>query len=265
MLGKLIGYEMKAYSRIMVPIFIAVAALSVIIGLGLRFIPEWVGGNVLFALTLILYIGLLVAIAVMTTILGINRYYGNLLGREGYFMFSLPVKTSTMMLAKTIGALIWTVLGAIVGGASIALISVIGFNTKDYAEIINAFKMLLTEIKPYTGYFILWVIVIIMAVIQLIVQVYAAVSIGSQWSGHRLIGSILVYIGFEIIEAIIATIIRAIHPLANWIERVMTGTPYPGTTPNYGAPILILVLILVEIVIFWVIAWYFTDRKLNLE
>ena len=40
MLGKLLGYEMKAYGRIMVPIYIALIALSAILGVGFHFLPD---------------------------------------------------------------------------------------------------------------------------------------------------------------------------------------------------------------------------------
>ena len=260
MLGKLLGYEMKAYGRIMVPIYIALIALSAILGIGYHFMPDAMH-NFIYVLLFILYILLLVPVVVMTTILGVNRYYGNLLGREGYFMFSLPTRTSTMMAAKTLAALIWTAFGAIAGFASVLTTSLIALHGDAYKEILEAFTEVLPELKPYIGNIIIWVIVLIFGVVGLIVRVYAAVSIGSQWNGHRMIGSILVYIGFKIIETIIASVIRAITPLRTAIENIIGN----GDPASFKTPILALVIILIGIVIYWVIAWFFTDRKLNLE
>lgn len=261
MLGKLLGYEMKAYGRIMVPIYIALIALSAVLGIGFHFLPDAMTHNFIFILLFILYILLLVSVGVMTTILGVNRYYGNLLGREGYFMFSLPTKTSTMMSAKTLAALIWTAFGAIAGFASILLTSFIAFNDDSFKEIVNAIIEVLPQIKPYLGNIIAWVIVVIFGVVTLIVRVYAAVSIGSQWSGHRMIGSILVYIGFKVIETVIASIVRAITPLREAIENTIGN----GDPASFKPVILALAIILIELIIYWVIAWFFTDRKLNLE
>ena len=260
MLGKLINYEMKAYTRIMVPIYIALLALAAIIGFTLRMAPSSVTQNFVFILAMILYVLLIVAVAILTTILGINRYYGNLLGREGYFMFSLPARTSTMMLSKTLSAMIWTFFGAIVGFGAIMLTNVVSISGEDYTYTWEAFKQLFEYLKPHLGSVIFWIVIVILELVTVIVRVYAAVSIGSQWSGHRLIGSVLVYIGFKVIEVIIAQIAHAIRPVRDALEGIAAEGGF-----NTKLQILALVLILVQLVIYWVIAWYFTDRKLNLE
>ena len=54
MLGKLLGYEMKAYGRIMVPIYIALIALSVVLGIGFHFLPDAMTHNFIFILLFIL-------------------------------------------------------------------------------------------------------------------------------------------------------------------------------------------------------------------
>ena len=76
-----------------------------------------------------------------------------------------------------------------------------------------------------------------------------------------MIGSILVYIGFKVIETVIASIVRAITPLRTAIENIV-GNAEPA---SFKPAILVLAIILVQLAIYWVIAWFFTDRKLNLE
>ena len=266
MLGKLMNYEMKAYGRIMLPIYAALLALAAILGVTLKFLPESMTQSLIFVFAMILYVLLLAAVAIVTTILAVNRYYGNLLGREGYFMFSLPTRTSTLMVSKTLSAMIWTAFGTIVGFAAIMMTSVVAFNGADYRYVWEALRQVAEHIKPYTGNVILLIVLLIMGLVTMIVRVYAAVSIGSQWSGHRLIGSILVYIGFKAIETIIASIIRAIGPLREALESLVAGgSGQIANFPGYRAEIVALIIILVEIVVYWVIAWFFTDRKLNLE
>ena len=275
MLGKLLGYEMKAYGRILVPIYIALIALAAILGISFKLLPEKTTMSVIFAFALIIYILLLFAVGAVTTILGISRYYNNMLGREGYLMFSLPVKTSTLMSAKTLAALIWTIFGAIVGFAAIATTFVLGkFTSADYAQMGETFEVLFKFAKPYTGHIIFWIFIMILSVLTLIIRVYAAVSIGSQWSNHRLVGSILAYIGFKLVEVIIANIIQAIDPVRNWFENLLTDSTVTVThesitasttgISSWALQLVVLAIILIEIVVYWLLAWHFTDRKLNL-
>ena len=267
MLRKLIAYEMKAYGRILVPIYIALLALAAILGLSLKFLPAWTTQNVFFVFAVLLYIILLLSVVVVTTLLAINRYYGNLLGREGYFMFSLPVRSSTLMVSKTLSAMIWTAFGTIVGFAAVAMVSIVAFNGTDYIEFKQALHMFYKEIiSPNIGHVIFWIAIMILVLVTVIVRVYAAVAIGSQWSGHRLLGSVLAYVGIKIVETIIASVISSVDFLKNGVEHLMWNSPADvnGFT-NWRLQIVVLAIIAVQIVIYWVLAWYFTDRRLNLE
>ena len=197
----------------------------------------------------------------------INRYYGNLLGREGYFMFSLPVRSSTLMVSKTLSAMIWTAFGTIVGFAAVAMVSIVAFNGTDYIEFKQALHMFYKEIiSPNIGHVIFWIAIMILVLVTVIVRVYAAVAIGSQWSGHRLLGSVLAYVGIKIVETIIASVISSVDFLKNGVEHLMWNSPADvnGFT-NWRLQIVVLAIIAIQIVIYWVLAWYFTDRRLNLE
>ena len=271
MLGKLLGYEMKAYGRILVPMYIALIALAAILGVSFKFLPERMTQSLLFVLALILYVLLLVAVVVVTAVLGISRYYSNMLGREGYMMFSLPVKTSTMMSAKTLAALIWTIFGTAVGGLAIMTTFVLGkFTNEDYAQVGKWMVELLKLAKPYAGHILAWVGIMILAVLVIIVRVYAAVAIGGQWGAHRLPASILAYVAFKVIEVIIANIVQSIEPLSNWIENllwdsnVVTDTMTVTGIGSWRLQIFVLVIILIQLAVYWLLAWHFTDKKLNL-
>ena len=106
MLGKLFKYEMKATSRIFLPVYIAVvlfAALGrLVTGIDL-FSNElsWLSG--IFMGT---YVLVIVATAVLTYIVVIQRFYKNLLTDEGYLMFTLPVKPSRLILSKLFSAML---------------------------------------------------------------------------------------------------------------------------------------------------------------
>ena len=65
MLTKLIGYEMKAFGRIILPLYAATIGMSFLIGLGVRFLPEemysnWFGGIILSIFIVLIIAGTVV-------------------------------------------------------------------------------------------------------------------------------------------------------------------------------------------------------------
>ena len=113
MLSKLIGYEMKAFGRILLPVYLAIVVVAVLLGIDFRFLPTSKGEAGTVILTIVL--GLLVAaVFLVTIILSVGRFYTNLLGREGYLMFSLPTGTGSLIWAKVISSVIWSLFSALV-------------------------------------------------------------------------------------------------------------------------------------------------------
>ena len=88
MLTKLIGYEMKAFGRIILPLYAATLGMSFLIGLGVRFLPEEAYNKFFGATVSMIFSVLIISTMVMTGILCVQRFYQNLLGNEGYLMFS---------------------------------------------------------------------------------------------------------------------------------------------------------------------------------
>lgn len=110
MLGKLLKYEFKATSRTFLPIYGAL----ILVALGNRLFRM---GNidVAFGLTTAILVGLFVALGVLTLIVTIQRFNTNLLGDEGYLMFTLPTKMSELILSKLITTVAWGILSGIIG------------------------------------------------------------------------------------------------------------------------------------------------------
>ena len=99
MFGKLMKYEMKSLSKGLIPLYGAILAVALInsimwsvSGNGPTSTTSTISG--LSQLTaMLVYFGLCVAIAVVTFLVVIQRFYKGLLGQEGYLMFTLPVPT----------------------------------------------------------------------------------------------------------------------------------------------------------------------------
>lgn len=102
MLGKLTKYEFRAVGKTYLPLYGLVIALA----LGNRILVE-IGPQTYDLpqnLMAMAYIMLLVALAVITFFYGVARFKKNLLGDEGYLMFTLPVKRWELVMSKLISA-----------------------------------------------------------------------------------------------------------------------------------------------------------------
>ena len=106
MLSKLVGYEMKAFGRILLPIYGAIVVTALLLGINMHFISFSENAGAI-ALSIVLAI-LVAAVFIVTILLSVIRFYNNLLGREGYLMFSLPVGTGDLIWAKVISSVIST-------------------------------------------------------------------------------------------------------------------------------------------------------------
>jgi hypothetical protein len=76
----------------------------------------------------------------MTLIVLIQRFYKNLLGDEGYLMFTLPVQSWSHILSKLAVSMLWTVVSGGVALCSILFISSNNISTPEfYKELLMAF------------------------------------------------------------------------------------------------------------------------------
>lgn len=151
MLGTLMKYELKSVGRVMLPVYGAFIAVSILFGITLY---AGVGNgsessaitNIAMSVTGIVYVLLAVAIFVFTIILIIQRFYKNLLGNEGYLCFTLPVNTNTHIANKLLSAVIWVVCGAVIAGIS-AFILITVFVTP--GELFTDIGRVFDEVRLY--------------------------------------------------------------------------------------------------------------------
>ena len=75
MLTKLIGYEMKAFGRIILPLYAATIGMAIIMGVGIRVLDEDLYSNLLGAVIIMIFVSLIIATMVMTGVLCVQRFY----------------------------------------------------------------------------------------------------------------------------------------------------------------------------------------------
>lgn len=145
---KLLKYEWKACARTCLPLYGVLILMSLISRI-LYIIPKNASLDFMLpAIGYMLYMGVMMAAFVVTAVILIQRFYKNLLGSEGYLMFTLPVTVSQHLLSKTIIAVVMIGLS----GLS-ALISIFIFADKmilSMDEVWQAFTGL-SNLLPHSG------------------------------------------------------------------------------------------------------------------
>ena len=103
---KLLKYEWKACARTCLPLYGVLILMSLISRI-LYVIPKNASLDFMLpAIGSMLYMGVMMAAFVVTAVILIQRFYKNLLGSEGYLMFTLPVTVSQHLFSKTIIAVV---------------------------------------------------------------------------------------------------------------------------------------------------------------
>ena len=267
MLGKLIGYETKAFGRIMLPLYGAMLAFALFTGLSIRFLPEDIMQGLPGVLIFMLYTFLMLAIIIMTCVLSVTRFYKNLLGEEGYLMFSLPTDTATLIASKVISVVIWSTLSAIVAVLSIAL-SVLGAGgIEPFREIIEflSYPEIVERLPSVLGVTTMTVLIIVIGTAASIVRIYAGIAIGHQFNSHRILFSILALVAFNVIGTTLSSILGSLgyySGVFDSLSRIFDADTLQGL---YLAQTGMIVLALVQVVFFGLLTWVLLDRKLNLE
>ena len=207
MLGKLLKYEIKSTARLFIPLY----AVLLVFALLNKFLNpfEAMESSVSFniqsifqALSVTVYFILIVAIFVMTLFIAIQRFYKNLLGDEGYLMFTLPVKTWQNITSKLLTAIMWYILSAVAVISSI----IIMVGPKESFEFLPNIMEAVRGGFGDAGFIILPLFIIVQ-LIHGTMMIYDAMALGHLFGKQRLLASFGMYIALYFITQIILVIV----------------------------------------------------------
>jgi len=212
MLGKLIKYEFNATSRffaISYPALLVTAILSKIFAAGGR--VEALRDNFIYSIVTMLlaflYVGIIFAVLAGTTIFMIQRFYKNMLGDEGYLMHTLPVEPWQHVTSKILVSAVWMFVSFVVTALSICILVYGEIPEFALEEILRGIRegFSATGMNP-TG-FAIWISVTsFISLFTFMLPFYAAISVGQLWRNHRILGSVLAYLGVYTVIQIISSI-----------------------------------------------------------
>lgn len=261
MLSKLIGYEFRATRRIFIPAYLALLALSVLNAVSFALTSSLDHLSLPSGVLMAVYVVSIMAVAFLSLAYMIVRFYQNLLGDEGYLMFTLPVRPSQLLWSKAIVSTVWMAVSVILSGISIMIVTFSGLIADgEFGNLLQALPILWNGLaSELGGGFLVGVSleVIVCGLIYVIafcMQVYAALSLGQLFHRFRLGMSFVMYVVCSIVEQIVFVLLGNIHVEINVVQT--------------GIMIAVAVMIvwnMVTAAVYFVLSNYLLSRKLNLQ
>ncbi|MDY3958962.1 ABC transporter permease [Romboutsia timonensis] len=268
MLGKLLKYELKATSRVFIPLYIAILVVSIVNGLSLNLEILNIQG-----LATIVLMCLFISLFVITIVVTIQRFNKNLLKDEGYLMFTLPVSSKHLVLSKYLTSLIWTFLSFVVAFLSFTIIFMIPtYKYFDFSYFINEFNLLFSNMLNLNilGQFLKIILLMIISYTIFIFNVYLALSVGQLPIFNRF-RNVSSFIGFLVINLLISYAQNIVSLFVNdasvnieAIDNINYAINSVTSIVSKGLNIAIVINIIIILILFFATT-YILDKKLNLE
>ncbi|MFS9038387.1 hypothetical protein [Streptococcus timonensis] len=205
MFWNLVRYEFKNVNKWYLALYGAVLALSVIIGLqasAIKMLSSQDQESIMLVFQAFIFGGLIITMSISTLILIIRRFKGSVYERQGYLTLTLPVSEHQIILAKLLGAFLWSLLSAVVFILSIYIFLV----TVD-PQIIDVYM-----IRYFFGHYLdsigLSLISYIFSTVAGILCIYLSISIGQLFNEYRTALAVVAYIVIQTILGFITLNLR---------------------------------------------------------
>ena len=213
MFWNLVRYEFKNVNKWYLALYGAVLALSVIIGLqanALEMLSSQDQESIMLVFQAFIFGGLIITMSISTLILIIRRFKGSVYERQGYLTLTLPVSEHQIILAKLLGAFLWSLLSAVVFILSIYIFLV----TVD-PQIIDVYM-----IRYFFGHYLdsigLSLISYIFSTVAGILCIYLSISIGQLFNEYRTALAVVAYIAIQVVLGFITLNLRIDFDY-NWV------------------------------------------------
>ena len=275
MLRKLIKHEFRALNRIFIPVNVALLALGLLGGiLGVLLVGDLANAgpatSLLIVMMWFLFIMAMLAGGFIPVIVTILRFWKNLLGSEGYLMFTLPVTRRDLVFSKLIPSTVWfmiTFLSILV--ASLIVVGGVLLGGTTYFQFVELrwfledmgreFSSLMYWADIELGNTVLLVIMSILSTIfsiaSAILMLYVSMAIAQLSNQARVIIAIAVWVGLNFAST-----------LASAFGTIFGSFIFPALATNLLASTTINTLwSLALCVVFFIITEQILSKRLNLQ
>lgn len=277
MLKQLLKYEFKATKRLYFGLYLALALLSVVLGVTFRqehALAHSTSFQNLQVILMIVYVSVILAIAVLCFVNTIQRFYQNLLGREGYLMHTLPVTESQLILSKLISSVVWMLCSSIVGIFSFAvMLLALSLNSaalQQLPELWQKVVEIFREIFRMTGSSgWLWLAFEtlngLVALVSSILCIYAACMIGHQFKKHMVPAGILAFFLLSFLQNWLSSGVSSADMLQAVSDPTLGGVDVSIAAPSAFTTLFGLAVSIAFAAGYFLLTRWLMEHKLDLE
>lgn len=281
MFSKCLKYELRAYSRLLVPTFIALMIASVLMSVAVGVLTslmantanemiQVIAGMLLYFIVMAVYLAMFI-IPVMVFVLTIRRFYTSFFTDEGYLTFTLPVSVDCHLTSKLAAAAIADIFGVVT-----AILSVIIIGSGAAIANIDILKSLFSgfefsEMTEMFGYFgldsvvtvILVLVAMVLSILGNYLLLYLSISFGCMLAKkHRFIVCGACYLGVSTVVSAISSVVSTVVMFL--VAAAFTQTQAVGVIFNIILAI-VSVFVAIEVVACYFITRYILKNKVNLD
>ena len=265
MLRKLLKYDLRANMKLYLFIWPAMLLLAGLQRLLLELPVTGFLGHFLMSLLTGLMVLALIAMAVLCFVICVIRFYSGLLRREGYLMFTLPVKPWLLLLSKLLAAMLTLIPTCIFAYFGIALI--LSGTTDGVWNTMFNFSQILD--KPLSaGTLILAGLTVLATVANMILRVYFVSCLGHLFRRARIFLSILFYYLIGVLMQITSmlTLVSVNYEPNTFVNSVFTWVESLSFNGAMSAFLGTILLINVAIgCVYFFVSEVILRKRLNLE
>ena len=215
MLSRLIRHEWKETWRIPVISFIVILFLTLVCFICFRQMEPPADENSINAgafVIMMLYCLIISCISMVVTIYIAIRFYRNLYTDEGYLMHTLPVTPRQLILAKLLVAALWVFVLSMLALWAICCILLFGLPAMALVDMPVVISSLMEYFPQIFGmgpvaFLLFYVVLSLVSAFSSVLIAYAAVSLGQLFTKHKVMASVLCYIGFTMLIQTISTLL----------------------------------------------------------
>lgn len=201
MFGKLLKYDLKSIGKWYVVLLAITSLIAIFLGNAFKdlfsetsdaYSSGYAAGQDILLLSLIMiFSGLIITIAVSSSVIVIRHFFQNIFSRRGYLTMTLPVSLHQILLSKLITALI---VYAVTFLVFLGIIFAFVLPHVDWNQIVETVTLGIKEVYPNTSLIEIG-ITVILDNIQNILTFYLAMAIGHLSHHHKVLMSFVSYFG----------------------------------------------------------------------
>ena len=225
MLKRLIKYDMRAISKIALPMYLASGIINILCCVVLYFsfgFAEEIE-SVFSAIMLtggLYFVGILtIAVMLIVVVLAVEmRYYRAVFSDEGYLNMVIPVTRRQFLNSKIISGVVWVLLSGLVAGACVFVSVLLPTLLYDTSLISEAVEMIKADIgvTDFSVPFLLatnltGVLLSLLALVKDVMLVITAITVSSVYfKRFRVLVFVAVYFGIVLVEEAFVTAVKSV-------------------------------------------------------